>query len=278
MATIIARNAARRTSPDCDGGGRLGRAPSERIEVRRSRGAYSDAFGALDLDALAGDEPGDRPEHRDPVVAAASTRAPAAGPGRVRREPGARPAIVSIRTPSGRSTSFTALEPVRLLHAQLPRAAHDALAAGHPGDEREERQLVDQKRHLFRRRLPSRSALRARPRCRRPAPRRRSPVEDGDPRAHALEHGEEAGARRVDPDPVDDAAREPGEERGRRDEGRGGGEVPGNLDVERLEPSARPDGSRGADARTRAPAASRRRSVWSRVGYGSTTTVGPSAA
>ena len=40
------------------------------------------------------------------------------------------------------------LDPVGLLHAQLGGAAHDAVAARVPASEREERQLVDEQRHL----------------------------------------------------------------------------------------------------------------------------------
>ena len=41
-------------------------------------------------------------------------------------------------------------DPVRLLYAQLLRARDGALAVGEGGAEREQRQLVDQERHLGR--------------------------------------------------------------------------------------------------------------------------------
>src|SRR5262249_62320794 len=45
--------------------------PGHRVEeVEEAGEAYSDALRALDVDAVAGDEAGDRPEHGNPVVAA----------------------------------------------------------------------------------------------------------------------------------------------------------------------------------------------------------------
>ena len=69
--------------------------------------------------------------------------------------------------------------------------------------EREQRQLVDQPRHLGgadrRRRRARRAHLEVGDRLAADA----APVEDGDARAHPLEHVEQAGARRVEADAVD---------------------------------------------------------------------------
>ena len=64
------------------------------------------------------------------------------------------------------------LDAVRFLDAQLFRAPDSALAMRARGREREERQLVDQQRHLRGGRPPSRSARPSAPRDRRPARRR----------------------------------------------------------------------------------------------------------
>ena len=77
------------------------------------------------------------------------------------RAPGSPSCVVVMRTPTAAQRTRHRLDPVRLLHAQLLRAADDALAARERGAEREERQLVDQERHLVAAPRPSR---RARPR------------------------------------------------------------------------------------------------------------------
>ena len=65
------------------------------------------------------------------------------------------------------------LDAVGLLHAQLLCASRRRLSPrAHPGGEREQRQLVDQPRHLLGGRRWSRSARRSAPRGRRPARRR----------------------------------------------------------------------------------------------------------
>ena len=127
---------------------------------------------------------------------AASTRPPS----RPRGHAADPPAVVGRATcpPIARSSSADRLEAVRLLHAQLRGAAHDGAAARHRGGEREQRQLVDQARHdlgldlgrdeLGRMHLDVGDRL---------AARGRAAVEEVDAGAHALEHGQQAGARGV---------------------------------------------------------------------------------
>ena len=183
-----------------------------------------------------------------------------------------------MRTPSGRSASFTRLDPVRLLHAQLLGAAHDALPVRHPGGEREERQLVDERRHL----------VGARPRSRRARPD--SHLEVGDRLAAddaAVEDARSARpsarARRGSPVRVGftptpwSRSSEPGEQRRRDEERRRRGEVA--RDVERRAAAGR---SAGQTAGLAPPSAARGRPAprasarcGRGVGAGSTTTVGP---
>src|SRR5262245_62916309 len=57
---------------------------------------------------------------------------------------------------------------------------------------------------------------------------RAAAIEDSDPAAHALERVEQAGARGVEPEPVHGELRL-GEECGAHGEGRGRGEIAGNV-------------------------------------------------
>ena len=92
---------------------------------------------ALELDALAGDEPGDRAEHRDPVVAAASTCPPPRGrggtprtakPSSRRARCGRRGARSASATASMRSVSFDAQLLRRRATTLSPRACPAASA------------------------------------------------------------------------------------------------------------------------------------------------------
>ena len=91
------------------------------------------------------------------------------------------------------------LDAVALLHAQLLRAADDALAARMRGEQRDERELVDEQRHLLR---ASTSVATSSACCDLHVAdglaASACAVEDGDARAHALEHVEQAGAARVE--------------------------------------------------------------------------------
>ena len=118
-----------------------------------------------------------------------------AGTPRTRKPSG----VAAMRTPSGAAVD-DGLDAVRLLRAQLLGAADDALAAGSAASEREERQLVDEQRHLPRADVGRRRAGRRTSRSPTGSPPT-APVEDGDARAHALEHVEEAGARGLRPTP-----------------------------------------------------------------------------
>ena len=101
-------------------------------------------------------------------------------------------------------------------------------------------------------------------------------VVDGDVRAHPLEDLEQPRAARVEVDAVD-VDLGTGDERRGDHERRGGGEVAGDLDLAERERSAGDTVTLVARTTTCAPAAASIRSVWSRVGAGSTTVVSPSA-
>ena len=170
------------------------------------------------------------------------------------------------------------LDPVGLLRAQLGRAAEDAVAVRVHREEREERQLVDEQRHLprsdRRRDELGRPDVEVAGRLAADPP----PVEDGDVGAHPLEHVEQAGAPRVQVDAVHGQLRA-GEQRRGDEERRRRGEVAGDLDVAELEPLDRLN----AHALRLAANAARRAcasmfSVWSRVGRGSSTVVSPPSA
>ena len=89
---------------------------------------------------------------------------------------------------------------VGLLLAQLLRATQTTLASSHRGDQRIERQLVHEGRHLPR---LDRSGHELRVRDAEVGNRLaagRAPVEDRDARAHPLQHVQEPRSRRVDAD------------------------------------------------------------------------------
>src|SRR5206468_1503029 len=98
------------------------------------------------LDAFAAREPCNGPEHGDPVVATSIDLAAL----RPCRDPGDREAlVVALDAAADRAEGIdNGVDAVGLLVAQLPRAVHPALAARLRGEEREERQLVDEERHL----------------------------------------------------------------------------------------------------------------------------------
>ena len=102
-------------------------------------------------------------------------------------------------------------------------------------------------------------------------------VVERDPRAHPLEHVQQARAGRVDADAGDAQARA-GQQRGRDDERRRRGEVAGNGQAQRVEPLDRPRSRPSPASSARAP---RRRAASARCGRGSatgsTTVVGPAA-
>ena len=138
--------------------------------------------------------------------------------------------------PSARSASDDGLDPVRLLRAQLARAAEDAVAVRVDGEEREERQLVHEERHLGGARSSCRRAARADVEVARRLAADAAPVEDRDVRAHPLEHVEQAGAARVQVEAVQRQLR--AGEQGRGDEERRRRrEVGGDLELAELERS-----------------------------------------
>src|SRR5919108_423329 len=165
-------------------------------ELEEAGEAYSDHLGAPDLHSLARDEARDRAEHRNPMVAGGA-HSPTLRAGGNTPHP---EAIIAFSNPNSKGTQGNChcLDTVRLLYAQLLCAAHFALAARAPGDEGEERQLVDEPRHLLR--LHRRRDQLGRPHLEvaDPLPPRAPAVEDGDARAHALEHVEETRPRRVE--------------------------------------------------------------------------------
>ena len=117
-------------------------------------------------DAFPRREAGDGAEHRDSMVAAGVDPAsPKAG-----RDAGDRPAVlpgVDVGA-AGAQAVGDRLDPVALLDAKLGGAADDALAARMRGEQRDERQLVDEPRDLGRRRprrhrAPSTGSGRRRP-------------------------------------------------------------------------------------------------------------------
>ena len=179
------------------------------------------------LDALARDEPGDRAEHGDAVVPRGLDRAPTLRAGGDPTHPEASCAF-RCATPSGRSASFTLSMRSDSFTRSSSAPRDDALAARHPGGEREERQLVDQRRHLVRPDLRRGRARPAPPRGRRPARR---------PRTRRLKTAIRAPMRsstarkpvRVGlmPTPCSRSS-EPGEQRRRDDERRGRREVAGH--------------------------------------------------
>ena len=123
------------------------------------------------------------------------------------------------------------------------------LAARERREQRDERQLVDEPRHLVgvRRRRDELRVLR--PRGRRPARRRAAAVEDGDARAHPLEHVEQPGAARVEADVVDGDVAARGRARPRR----------GTAPPRRSRPGRRTSPSRSAPAGSIVTDAGRRR-------------------
>src|SRR6266540_3428260 len=136
MATIIRPPAC---SPDRDG-----------LEHREEVGeAYPHAFGALDAYSLTRDETRDCGDHRDAVISSCVNHTPTLRAGGNPTHP---EAIVRRFDANSKRTEhvFYRLDPVRFLNAQLCRASHDALAVGHSREEREQRQLVHQGRHLLR--------------------------------------------------------------------------------------------------------------------------------
>ena len=130
-------------------------------------------------------------------MVAARVDPPAAEPD---RDAGDRPAVLArldARVERAQAVVHR-LDPVGLLHAQLARAADDRLPARVRGEQRDERQLVDERRHFLRRDLRrdelARLHLHRRDRLAADA----VAVEDRDAGAHPLEHVEQAGAARVD--------------------------------------------------------------------------------
>ena len=219
--------------------------------VARSESSRSKKPGKLTATAsapstshpLPRDEPGDRAEHRDPVVAAGVDGAAAPEPRRDAADARSRPAVAAdvgaercaapSTTASIRSVSFAR-------SSSAPRTR--CRRARMHGEQGEERQLVDQQRHLGRADRRRRRARTAGSRGRRPARRRsRRRLKTVMLRAHPLEHVEQAGAARVQADAVDRQLRA-GEQRRGDDERRRRGEVARDLDLAELAaaPPARP--------------------------------------
>ena len=182
---------------------------SQRVEqVEEAGEAYRRRLGALDLDALARDEPGDRAEHRDPVVAARVERAAAraaagrrgrAKPSSVRADARAERAQRRRRPPrSGRSPSRAA----RRRRGRRCRRARSAAASAKSGSSSTSSGTSRAARSSCATSCAGRDLEVAARLAADPAA-----VEDGDARAHPLEHVEEAGAARVQVDAVDRSAR-----------------------------------------------------------------------
>ena len=113
-----------------------------------------------------------------------------------------------VRRRALRSAVDHRLDPVGLLRAQLGRAAERRCRRARAP--RAARRAAARRRAAAPRRLRSSSPTSSAERTSRsPAgsPPIRAPVEDGDARAHPLEHVEQAGAARVEVDAVDRAAR-----------------------------------------------------------------------
>ena len=204
----------------------------------------------------------------------ASTRPPR---GRVGTPVTANPSSCRLRAGADRPQRVDrGLDPVGLLEAQLAGAVDPALAARAGGEQAEQRQLVDEERHLLgadrRRRQLGRAHLEVADRLGAEPPA----GEDPDAAAHPLEHVEQAGAARVQTDVVD---RDPRlrHERGGDDERRRRREVARHVDLAEPEPRGRVDADALGRTVTRTPAACSINSVWSRVGVGSTTVVRPVA-
>src|SRR5918996_3661001 len=201
--------------------------------------AYSDALRPLDRHALAGDEARYGREDGDSMVAGGIDHTPTLRAGGNPTHP---EAIMRRLDPDSKwpECLFHALDTVRLLHAQLLGAADDTLPPRAPGHEREERQLVDQPRHLGRPDLGPHELGRRHLEVSDCLPARAAPVKVGDPRAHALEDGEEARPGRVDADAVHAHVRAR-EERGGDEYGRGRRDVARDLEPERPQALRRPD-------------------------------------
>ena len=135
------------------------------------------------------------------------------------------------------------LDPVRLLHAQLAGTGDSGLAARVGGEERYERQFVDEARHLvgsdLRRHELARLHLHRRDRLAAYA----APVEDRDARTHALEHVEQPGAARVHAEIVDRDVTARDQSR-RHEQRRRGREVARNDDLLEPQRARRLDGHR----------------------------------
>ena len=145
-----------------------------------------------------------------------------------------------------------ALDAVRLLDAELGRAGQVAVAAGAAGGEREERQLVDESRHLLGGHVRRSQLGRVHLEVADELTAGLAAVEDGDAGAHPLEHVEQARAPRIQTDVVDRqvGAREQG---GRDDERRRGREVARDLHLAEREARCGLDRDRpGAPAHARA--------------------------
>src|SRR5205809_910459 len=115
-------------------------------QLEKAGEAYRDGLGTLDLDSLARGEARDGAEHGDAVVVARVEHAATqAGGNALDDEPVPGGADVPTQRPEPVDDG---LDPVRLLRPQLGGAAHHALAARVHRGEGEERQLVDEARHL----------------------------------------------------------------------------------------------------------------------------------
>src|SRR5436190_3964225 len=205
--------------------------PAHRVEeVEKPGKAYSDGLRALYGHTLEGHEPGDRAEHGEAVIPSSFDRAPATPR---RRSPHHEPVAPRLDTGADRTQGVGGLlDPVRLLRAQLLRSAHVGAAARHGGGERDQRQLVDETGHL----LPLDASCGERRGANLEVsdglPALRAAVEDGDARAHPLEHVEQSRAARIHVHALHDQLRA-GEERCRHDERGGRREVAGDREVER---------------------------------------------
>ena len=215
--------------------------------------AHSDRLRVLDVDSIAGDEPCHGAEHGDRWSPCEAIRPPLRRVGTPLTPEAVRRRGVT-RTPRARSEFVT----VSMRSVSFTRSSSAPQTVSRPaprGRKREQRQLVDQQRHLrggdgrrgelgrMHLEIPDRLAAAA------------VPVKDGDAGAHPREHLEQPDAPRVEADVVDRQLGS-GQQRRRDDEGRRSGEVAGTSSRPARDPRPARPRPGAAAALTCTPAAS----------------------
>ncbi len=216
-----------------------GSSPSDlRQQIEESGEGYRHRLRALDPHAGARDDAGDRAEHCDPMVAARldlPTRRPGrhaphpepvvARPRSALRGRAARSVTVSIRSVSFSRSSCaprTRLSP-RAIAATRAKRGNSSIRPGTSAGSTS---------------VATRSAC-STSMSATGSPPDAATVVERDPRAHPLEHVQQADPGRVDADAVQPEARAR-QQRGGDEEGRRRREVAGHLELQRLEPLRRP--------------------------------------